>query len=82
MPGGIHVPFEAVMTWPRPNFINPEKRPNTLTVIACIFGPITIAMFLARMWVRVIHQHNPGWDDWIMLAAMVSPRHHKDCKVN
>lgn len=72
MPGGIHAPLSVIATWPKPNFVNPEKRPNTILLIAFIGGPITIALMLVRLWVRIIHQRAPGWDDWMMVAASVS----------
>jgi len=71
MPGGIQPPIEVLLSWPQPNLIDPEMKPNTITVLAYVFGPLTILLFLARLWVRVFHQQNPGWDDWVMLAAMV-----------
>ncbi|KAF2024511.1 hypothetical protein EK21DRAFT_78572 [Setomelanomma holmii] len=69
MPGGIHPTIKVMLSWPAPNYINPEKRPNTVTLLAVVCGPITIALLLARLWVRIFHQRNPGWDDWFMLAA-------------
>ncbi|KAF2832732.1 hypothetical protein CC86DRAFT_401479 [Ophiobolus disseminans] len=71
MPGGIHPTLEVFLSWPPPNLVDPETRPNTMTILACVLGPITLALFLARFWVRTLHQRNAGWDDWIMLAAMI-----------
>lgn len=74
MPGGISPSIDVLLSWPQPNFINPERKPNTITVLSCIFGPLTVVLFAIRLWVRVVHQRKPGWDDWVMLAAMVNPR--------
>ncbi|KAI8931084.1 hypothetical protein NX059_012095 [Plenodomus lindquistii] len=71
MPGGIHPPPEVIHSWPKPNYVNPETRPDTVLILACIMGPITVGMLLARLWVRIMIQKRPGWDDWIMLAATV-----------
>jgi hypothetical protein len=71
MPGGIQPPIEVLLSWPRPNLVDPEMKPNTITVVAYVFGPLTVILFLIRLWVRIFHQRNPGWDDWIMVAAMV-----------
>lgn len=71
MPGGIHAPIEVILTWPIPNYANPTTRPNTVLVIACICGPITFAILMARLWVRIFHQRNPGWDDWLAVAGTV-----------
>jgi hypothetical protein len=72
MPGGLNPPPEVLLSWPAPNFINPERHPDTLLYISCIWGPITIIMLFVRMWVRLIQQRNAGWDDWLMVAATVS----------
>ncbi|KAJ4984950.1 hypothetical protein SVAN01_09556 [Stagonosporopsis vannaccii] len=72
MPGGIHAPIEEILRWPRPNYTNPTTRPNTILVLSCICGPVTFAMLMARLWVRIFHQRNPGWDDWLVVAGTVS----------
>jgi hypothetical protein len=71
MPGGINPPLEVILNWPKPNYVDPETRSNTMLLVACICGPITIGLMLARLWVRIIHQRTAGWDDWLMLAATV-----------
>lgn len=76
MPGGLHAPIEVLLSFPAPNFVNPETRPNTVLFIACIGGPITVLLLFVRLWVRIFHQRNPGWDDWLMLVATVSKSLH------
>ena len=71
MPGGIHPPLDQFSKWPAPNYINPDTRPDTILYVACIVGPITFFMLMTRLWVRVYHQRNAGWDDWLMVAATV-----------
>jgi hypothetical protein len=71
MPGGIHAPIEVILTWPTPNYDRPTTRPNTVLLIACICSPFTFAMLMARLWVRIFHQRNPGWDDWLAVAGTV-----------
>jgi hypothetical protein len=72
MPGGINPPLAVVLTWPKPNFVNPERQPKTMLLVASVLGPISTTMMLTRLWVRIFHQRTPGWDDWLMLAATVS----------
>lgn len=72
MPGGIHPPLDVKLSWPKPNYVDPVLRPNSIMLLACIMGPITVVMTLVRMWVRVFHQRCAGWDDWLMFAALVS----------
>ncbi|CAA9962558.1 hypothetical protein PTMSG1_05932 [Pyrenophora teres f. maculata] len=71
MTGGLHAPIEVTASWPKPNYVNPEMRPNTIIIMAYILGPITVMMLLIRLWVRIFHQRCPGWDDWLMLAATI-----------
>ncbi|KAF1931325.1 uncharacterized protein M421DRAFT_56758 [Didymella exigua CBS 183.55] len=71
MPGGLHPPIEVILKWPAPNYVNPTTRPNTIFVIACVCGPVTFAMLMARLWVRIFHQRNPGWDDWLVVAGTI-----------
>lgn len=79
MPGGIHAPIEEILRWPIGNYINPTTRPNTILLTACICGPITCTMLMTRLWVRMFHQRNPGWDDWLMVAATVCSHHDHIC---
>ena len=71
MPGGIHPPLDVILSWPKPNNINPETRPDTVVILACILGPITVALLFIRLWVRIVQQRSPGLDDWLMLTATV-----------
>ncbi|PVI02442.1 hypothetical protein DM02DRAFT_492362, partial [Periconia macrospinosa] len=71
MPGGIHPPIEVILSWPVPNYDDPVTRPMVGTVLASIFGPISLFLVFARLWVRIYMQRNPDWDDWAMLAAVV-----------
>ena len=71
MIGGINTPLAVVLTWPTPDPVNPVTRPATILVLTCILGPISIGLSLARLWVRVHHQKNADWDDWLMGVATV-----------
>jgi hypothetical protein len=72
MPGGLHPPLEVISSWPKANYSNPITRSKAVLIVACVFGPVTIALVLARLWVRIRIQHNAGVDDWLMMAAIVS----------
>ncbi|ORY11708.1 hypothetical protein BCR34DRAFT_513451 [Clohesyomyces aquaticus] len=71
MPGGIHPPLEVVLSWPAPNYINPETRGKGVLIVACIFGPLSTALLLARLWARIRIQRNTGLDDWLMVLALL-----------
>jgi hypothetical protein len=71
-PEGMTRPsFQDFETWPKPNFINPETRE---WVVIGVEAPLTFiaALFVAaRFYTRTIIKRVLGWDDWLMLAAMV-----------
>ncbi|KAF2634355.1 hypothetical protein P280DRAFT_362856, partial [Massarina eburnea CBS 473.64] len=72
MPGGIHPPLHVMLSWPAPDYVHPSTRPMAATIIACVFGPVTFFLMFARLWVRLRVQRNGSWDDWLMIAAIVS----------
>lgn len=43
------------------------------TIIAGFLTPITFFAIFARLWVRFRLQRNAGWDDWLMVIALVLP---------
>ncbi|KZM23798.1 uncharacterized protein EKO05_0009792 [Ascochyta rabiei] len=69
MPGGILPTPEELLSWPVPNYNDPVTKPKYVLVFSCIIGPISIALLLARLWVRIHTQRSAGWDDWLMLVA-------------
>jgi hypothetical protein len=73
MPGGPHPPLEVIASWPPANLVNPEGRGTVTTIIAGVLSPITFFIVFARLWVRFHLQRNAGWDDWLMIAALVIP---------
>jgi hypothetical protein len=54
-----------------PNYINPPTKSKYVLIAACVLGPISILLLLARLWVRIRLQRNAGLDDWLMLASLV-----------
>ena len=38
-------------------------------------------MLLARLWVRIFHQRNPGWDDWLVVAGTVGSPNNCTCHI-
>ncbi|KAH7113564.1 hypothetical protein EDB81DRAFT_702821 [Dactylonectria macrodidyma] len=64
-------PAPIIASWPAPNYENPVSRGPTLLIVELTIGSIAIATFLARLYVRVVKIKKMGFDDWLMLAAMV-----------
>ncbi|KAH4057468.1 hypothetical protein HBH64_059660 [Parastagonospora nodorum] len=69
MPGGLRPPLEQFIAWPRPNYDDPITKPKYVLVFSCILGPISLALLVARLWVRLRIQKSAGWDDWLMFAS-------------
>ncbi|KAF2871683.1 hypothetical protein BDV95DRAFT_457021, partial [Massariosphaeria phaeospora] len=64
-------PLDTILSWPTPNYVDPETKSKAVLIIACVFGPLTLGLFIGRLWVRLKIQKNAGWDDWLMIVAMV-----------
>jgi hypothetical protein len=69
--GGLTPPYDVVLSWPTPNYENPESRGWAAPIILIIVAVITTMVFIARMWARVVISKNAGLDDWLMTAAMI-----------
>lgn len=71
MPGGLHPPPSVIESWPTPNYVHPQVTDHTLTIMVIVVGAISIIIVSLRMLARFILQRNAGWDDYVMLAALV-----------
>lgn len=69
--GGLTPPSDVVLSWPAPNYVNPDTHGDAGPILVIIFLALSIITYLARMWARVALSKNAGLDDWIMTAAMV-----------
>jgi hypothetical protein len=64
-------PPEVVATWPRPNYVDPITRGNTLMIVELTLLPIAMIVVFLRLWVRIAWLKKSWWDDYLMLLAMV-----------
>jgi hypothetical protein len=71
MPGGIHPPPLVILNWPAPNYINPETHGYQLVVTSIVLGTLAVATVVARLYARVVLLGNPGWDDYLIVIALV-----------
>ncbi|KAF1927175.1 uncharacterized protein M421DRAFT_394215 [Didymella exigua CBS 183.55] len=69
--GGLHPPSEVMLSWPQPNYINPEDRGWSSSIVLVVFLGITFLVYAARMWARLGLGKNHGLDDTIMSIAML-----------
>lgn len=66
-------PPSVIASWPTANYVNPVSRGPALLIVELTIGSIAIVTLLARLYVRIFKVNKSGLDDWLMLAAMVSP---------
>jgi hypothetical protein len=59
-------------TWPAPNYVNPETRGWGAPAGIIAMFVITCGVVGARLWARFVIKRTVGWDDWLIIASMVS----------
>jgi hypothetical protein len=69
--GGVNPPPEVLLSWPNPNFVDPEKRGWEAPIVLIVMLAITTVIYLARLWARLIVAKNFGLDDILMSVAML-----------
>ena len=69
--GGLHPPPEVLLSWPKPNHINPEDRGWSSSIVLLVFLGITFLVYTARMWARLGLGKNAGLDDTLMTIAIL-----------
>ncbi|KAF2741723.1 hypothetical protein M011DRAFT_318559 [Sporormia fimetaria CBS 119925] len=69
--GGLHPPPSVVLSWPRPNHVNPETRGSAAPYTLIILLVLTLIVYTARMWARLVVAKNAGLDDALMSVAMI-----------
>jgi hypothetical protein len=69
--GGVHPPPEVLLSWPNPNFVNPEERGWEAPIVLIVMMVITSIIFIARLWARFMVAKNLGLDDILMGIAML-----------
>jgi hypothetical protein len=69
--GGLDAPPDVILSWPTPNYINPERHSDAGPIMVIVFLVLSIMVYLARMWARVVITRNVGLDDWIMTSAII-----------
>jgi hypothetical protein len=65
-------PLEVLKTWPKPNYVNPTTRGQSLMVVELTLLPIAMIVVFLRMYVRIAWLRKSWYDDYLMILAMVS----------
>lgn len=64
-------PPDVIASWPEANFVDPEYQGPQLAIVAITLLVFSFVIVALRIWVRVQMKKRAGWDDWIMVIAMV-----------
>jgi hypothetical protein len=69
--GGVNPSPEILLSWPLPNYVNPEERGWEAPIVLLLFMGITFLIFIARVWARLVISKNAGLDDILISFAML-----------
>jgi len=67
-----YIPPEVMLTWPKPNYKNPQTHGPALWVITSIFLFISTITVGGRLYSRVFVRRWFGPDDWLIVIATVN----------
>ncbi|KAF2132138.1 hypothetical protein P153DRAFT_383028 [Dothidotthia symphoricarpi CBS 119687] len=63
-------PIAVILTWPNPNYVNPETRGDALLIVNSIFISLTIIVVALRLYTRLVIKRWLGIDDVFILLAL------------
>lgn len=63
-------PLEVILSWPKPNYVDPVTRGPSLMIVELTLLPIAMIVVFLRMWVRIGWLHKSWYDDYLMILAM------------
>jgi hypothetical protein len=64
-------PPSVILSWPKPNYVDPVTEGPALTLIGIILSGITIPLVAARIYSRLFITRAPGIDDLLILISLV-----------
>src|SRR6187402_1781482 len=67
------VPDAVRLSWPAPNYIDPEKRGPALLIVNCLLLPIALVVVGLRLYTRLVVVRSAGLDDLFITLALVRP---------
>jgi hypothetical protein len=67
------VPLDVILSWPAPNYVDPERRGPALVIINSILLPLALVVVGLRLYTRLRISQSAGLDDVFIALASVSP---------
>ncbi|KAE8446570.1 hypothetical protein EG329_011902 [Mollisiaceae sp. DMI_Dod_QoI] len=66
------VPLSVILSWPKPNYVDPVRRGPALVIVNSLLLPLALAVVGARLYTRLIVCRSAGLDD-LFIALAVAP---------
>jgi hypothetical protein len=67
-----NIPLSVLQSWPRPNYIDPPTRGSWAVAFFGVLSGIVVVIVLLRCYTRAFIQRWFGWDDILIIFALVS----------
>lgn len=65
-------PPDVLVSWPKPNYIDPERRGNESVIVQSILVVLVTAILIIRLYARIaITRAGIGLDDALIIIAWV-----------
>ncbi|EOA82009.1 hypothetical protein ACJQWK_05362 [Exserohilum turcicum] len=64
-------PPEVLLSWPKPNYVDPVTRGPGLMIVELTLLPIAMLVVFLRLWVRISWLKKSWYDDYLMIVAMI-----------
>lgn len=71
MPGGTDPPLNVILSWPKPNYVNPETRGDGIVIYSYISASIATILVCLRLYARIFLLRKPGLDDVLVVVGLV-----------
>jgi len=65
-------PLEVLLSWPTPNYVDPETRGPALIIVNSFFITLVVLTVCARLYTRLVIKRWFGIDDVFILLALAS----------
>lgn len=66
------VPESVLLSWPKPNYVDPIRRGPALVIVNSLLLPVAMAVVGLRLYTRVVICRSAGLDDLFIALAVVS----------
>jgi hypothetical protein len=65
------IPLNIFLSFPTPNYVNPDTRGPALIIINAIFLALCTLFVCLRLYTRIVIQRTLGWDDATLVVGYV-----------